>query len=407
MPTSPERAKMRVCMIAYSVYESDGRVMRYAETLAQRGDEVDMVVLAGPGRTGADVIQGVNVFRLQTRTHDEKGQFSYLFRILQFFFRAMWFVSRRELRERYDLVHVHSVPDFLVFIPWLAKLRGARIILDIHDVLPELYASKFGCDERSVVHKLLVQVEQSSAAFADYVIIANDIWREKLLARSLRPDKCTAILNFPNRSIFFRRGKTRNDGRFVMLYPGTLNWHQGLDVAIRSLARIKDAAPNADLHIYGEGPAKESLRALAKELGLNGRVKINDTRPLRDVAGLMEDADLGVVPKRNDSFGDEAFSTKTLEFMAMGVPVLVSDTKIDRYYFNDSIVKFFRAGDEQSLSEAMLSLIHSPRIRSSLVRNAAAFLEGNDWESNKIRYLEIVRHLVASKSTEEMALWGD
>jgi glycosyltransferase involved in cell wall biosynthesis len=398
---------MRVCMIAYSVYESDGRVMRYAETLAERGAEVDMVALARPGRTGDEVIHGVNVFRLQTRTHDEKGQFSYLFRILLFFFRAMWFVGWRELGERYDLVHVHSVPDFLVFIPWLAKMRGARIILDIHDVLPELYASKFGCDERSAIHNLLVQVERKSAAFADYVIIANDIWRDKLLARSVRAEKCTAILNFPNRSIFFRRGRARNDGRFVMLYPGTLNRHQGLDIAIRSLARIKDAAPNADLHIYGEGPAKESLRALAAELGLNGRVRISDARPLRGVAELMEDADLGVVPKRNDSFGDEAFSTKTLEFMAMGIPVLVSDTKIDRYYFNDSMVRFFRAGDERSLSEAMLALIQSPQVRSSLARNAAAFLEGNDWESNKSRYLKIVRHLMAGRSGEEMAPGGD
>jgi glycosyltransferase involved in cell wall biosynthesis len=386
---------MNICMISYSVYESDGRVMRYAETLAKRGDRVDVIALSRAERTSDDVIAGVNVFRVQGRTHDEKGPLTYLVRLLSFFVRAMLFMLRRQPRGKYDVVHVHSVPDFMVFTAWLPKLQGAKIILDIHDVLPELYASKFGVSETSLIYKLLLKVEKSSAAFADHVIIANDIWRGKLLARSVPADKCTAILNFPDRSIFARQGRSRADESFVMLYPGTLNWHQGLDIAIRAFAAIKDAAPNAEFHIYGVGPAEDSLRSLAASLGLNGRVKLNGTREIRDVASLMENADLGVVPKRNDPFGDEAFSTKTLEFMAMGVPVLVADTKIDRYYFTDSIVQFFRAGDEASLSESMLGLIRNSDRRGDLVRNASKFIDSNDWESNKSRYLDIVDGLTA------------
>jgi glycosyltransferase involved in cell wall biosynthesis len=386
---------MNVCMISYSVYESDGRVMRYAETLAQRGDRVDVISLSRAERTSDDVIGGVNVFRVQGRTHDEKGPLSYLVRVVSFFVRAMLFLMRRQSQMKYDLVHVHSVPDFMVFTAWLPKLQGAKIILDIHDVLPELYASKFGVSETSLIYKLLLQVERSSTSFADHVIIANDIWRAKLLTRSVRADKCTAILNFPDRTIFARQGRTRVDTRFVMLYPGTLNWHQGVDIAIRAFAAIKDDAPNAEFHIYGVGPAEDSLRSLAASLGLNGRVKLNGTRAIRDVASLMENADLGIVPKRNDPFGDEAFSTKTLEFMAMGVPVLVADTKIDRYYFTDSIVQFFRAGDEASLSESMLALIRDSERRGDLVRNASKFIDSNDWETNKSRYLDIVDGLTA------------
>lgn len=382
-------------MISYSVYEADGRVMRYAETLAQRGDRVDVIALSRADRTSDDTIRGVNVFRLQGRTHDEKGQLSYLSRVLSFFFRAMLFLIRRRSKVNYDLVHVHSVPDFMVFTAWIPKVRGAKIILDIHDVLPEFYASKFGASETSLIYKLLLNVEKYSAAFADHVIIANDIWRDKLLVRSVRAEKCSAILNFPDRSIFARRGRTRTDGKFVMLYPGTLNWHQGLDIAIRSFAAIQRDAPNAEFHIYGVGPAQESLRSLAASLGLNGRVKLLGAREIREIVSLMENADLGVVPKRDDPFGNEAFSTKTLEFMAMGVPVLVAGTKIDRYYFNDSVVQFFRAGDEDSLSDAMLALINNPERRDSLVRSASEFINTNDWEVNKSRYLDIVDSLTA------------
>lgn len=382
-------------MISYSVYEADGRVMRYAEALAQRGDSVDVIALSRGDRTGREEINGVNVFRVQSRDRREKSKFSYLFRILSFFFRAMWLVTRLDRQHGYDLIHIHSVPDFLVYVGWVPKLRGAKLVLDIHDVMPEFYASKFNTGQDSAGFKILLYLEKKSCGFADHVIAANHIWETKLLARSVPPGKCTTMLNFPDRSIFQRKGRTRAtaDDKFVILYPGTLNWHQGLDIAVRSFARIKDLVPNSEFHIYGMGPTQESLRELAQSLGLNGRVKFQGSCQIREVASIMENADLGVVPKRNDPFGDEAFSTKILEFMAMGVPVVVSETKIDRYYFNDSLVKFFKAGDDESLAEAMLKVIQDSELRSSLVLNSSVFVENYDWQSNKIKYFAVVDEL--------------
>jgi glycosyltransferase involved in cell wall biosynthesis len=112
----------------------------------------------------------------------------------------------------------------------------------------------------------------------------------------------------------------------------------------------------------------------------------------------MEDADLGIVPKRSNSFGNEAFSTKTLEFMSLGVPLIVADTAIDKYYFNDSLVRFFRSGDEDDLAEAMLQLIQSPELRDKLARNGLEFAAQNDWEYHKHKYLEIVDTLIAGTS---------
>jgi len=115
--------------------------------------------------------------------------------------------------------------------------------------------------------------------------------------------------------------------------------------------------------------------------------------PLRDIVRVMKDADLAVVPKRGDSFGNEAFSTKTLEFMALGVPLIVAATTIDKYYFNDTLVRFFRCGDEQELAAAMLQLIQDPNLRERLVRNGLEFAARYDWESNKARYMNIVDSL--------------
>jgi glycosyltransferase involved in cell wall biosynthesis len=92
-----------------------------------------------------------------------------------------------------------------------------------------------------------------------------------------------------------------------------------------------------------------------------------------------------------------------MEFMALGVPVIVSDTRVDRYYFNDSVVKFFRAGDERDLARSMLLLIKQPELRKRLVRNASDFIEGNNWDAKKTEYLALVDSLIGQHPGWEAA----
>jgi len=326
---------------------------------------------------------------------DELGRYNYLSRVLKFFVRSMLEVTRRHLRDPYDLIHVHSVPDFEVFAALIPKLTGARIILDIHDIVPEFYAAKFGVNHKSLVFKSLKVVEKLSAAFADHVIIANDLWLQKVTSRSVKHEKCSAFINYPDLSVFTPSLRTRiRDERFIIVYPGTLNWHQGLDVAIKALALASRDAPRMELHIYGEGSAKPALRMLIEELQLEARVQLKPPVPLREIASIMANSDLGVVPKRNDSFGGEAFSTKILEFMALGIPVVVADTRIDKYYFDSSLVRFFRAGDERDLARAMVNAYTDRALSDRLASKAIKYAGMNSWGKKSGDYLAIVNRLV-------------
>jgi len=384
---------MRVCMVAYTLYEADNRVMRYAETLAKRGDEVDVIAIRKGGWQDPAPRNGVRVLRVQERTQNEKRQITYLFRTSMFFLRAMIRLSINHIRKPYQLVHVHSVPDFLVFTAWLPRLMGAKIILDIHDILPEFYASKFHSRKDGPVFRFMVWIEKVSCAFAHHVIIANHLWQERILSRSVSPSKCTVILNYPDPSIFYRRGRSRNDDRFVMLYPGSLGAHQGLDIAIRALAKVKDVVPQADFHIHGGGKGMPDLVKLVNELSMGDRVLFCPVLPIWEIAEVMENADLAVVPKRKDSFANEAFSTKTLEFMALGVPLLISDTAVDLYYFDDRIVTFARGGDENDFAAKMVQLIRDPEARRRQVENANEFIKLNNWDAKKSEYLNLVDSL--------------
>lgn len=395
-PRVTRARRLRVCMVTHSYYENDNRVTRYAEALARRGDAVDIVSLRrGPDTPAEEVISGVHIHRCQTRMgKKEQSKFSYLWPLIRFLVTSSLWVARSHRRKPYDLVHIHNIPDFMVFAAWYPKLRGAGVILDIHDIVPEFYASKFASGHRAPAVRVLKHVERWSAAFADHVILANHMWLEKYTARSAPPAKCSVFINNVDSKIFHPHPRCRQDDKLIILFPGGLQWHQGLDIAIRAFKQITGRLPNAEFHIYGDGNVKPDLVALAGELGLDGKVRFFEPLRIRQIAEVMANADLGVVPKRADSFGNEAYSTKIMEFMSVGVPVVISSTKIDRFYFDDSVVRFFESGNHDALAAAMLEVLSRKDFQAQLIQNASRYVARNNWEVRQQDYLDLVDALV-------------
>ena len=132
-------------------------------------------------------------------------------------------------------------------------------------------------------------------------------------------------------------------------------------MAIGASAAWRQEMPGAEYRIYGEGSTKPALKQLAKDLGMTDRTLFDDARPTEEIAGIMAASDLAVVPKRASSqFGNEAADTKIMEFMSLGVPLIVSNTKIDTFYHDDSRVRFFESENEADLGDAMLELWSDP-----------------------------------------------
>lgn len=391
----------RIAHIAYTFLEDDARVKRYCDTSSQAGEEVHVFCLRRKGQRRRENANGVRIYRIQKREVDEKRSIAYLARIIKFWFLVTFRISINQLLKPYDLIHVHNIPDFLVFACFICKWTGSKVILDVHDLVPELYVGKFGASPGSMLAKGLMVVERLSARFADHVIVANEIWREKLIRRSLPSWKCTSLLNFPDTKVFrpgssSKEGRTRKSG-FIILYPGTLNSHQGLHIAVEALGILKERIPGVSLQIYGEGPDLPKLKRMATELGLGNRIFFHPPVPISEIASIMAQADLGVIPKLADGFGDEAFSTKSMEFMSCGVPVVMSRTRVDSLYFSDEQVKFFKSGDPQALAEAIWEVYSQPEETRRRVDAALALVSKENWENRKPLYLDLVERLLSAK----------
>lgn len=407
VPLSPRRLRKKICMLEYNNYETDNRVRRYAETLVKRGDQVDVIAIIGENHPlGTIVINGVTVHHIQRRIRDERSKWTYAWRLLCYLVMSSIYMARLHRRHHYDLIHVHNVPDFLVFAAWIPKLMGAKLILDIHDIVPEFFASKFSTKVRNGYVRLLKSVEKKSMAFADHVIVSNHLWHQKLIARSVSREKSSVFINHVDPAQFYPHPRTRTDDKFIIMFPGGFQWHQGLDIAIEAFARVKREVPNAELHLYGGGNIKESLVKLAGQLGLNDSVRFCGIVPHDEVAGLIANADLGIVPKRSDSFGNEAYSTKIMEFMSQGVPVVVSRTNIDLFYFDDSVVKFFESGNSEAMAYAILQVIKGPGIREALIVKGFEYAARHSWDHKKNEYLDLVDSLATGSLGEPYPFEG-
>ena len=396
VPQASRNTRKKICMLAYTHYEMDTRIRRYAESLVKRGDQVEVIALASDKNPiGVGELNGVAVRRIQMRDYTERSKWEYAARLLKFLFRSEKVIRARQAEVRFDLIHVHNMPDFLVFACWYPKLGGAKLILDIHDMVPELFGNKFKGGGEGFFVPFLKWVEKLSADFVDHVIVSNRIWL-KAFERSAPPGKCSEYVNNVDPAMYYKHERMRTDSRKIVIFPGSFQWHQGLDLAIDAMALVKDRVPEAELHLYGGGPTQADLEKQVERLQLQKWVKFCGILPPNEMVQVVADADVGVVPKRADSFGNHAYSTKIMEFMSQGVPAVISRTEVDAYYFDDNVVRFFPSGDVKAMADAIVEVLQDPALRQKLVTGGLQYAERHGWESRRADYF----HLVDSLSTE-------
>lgn len=397
-PFQPKQARppREVVMVTHSYYHYDNRVRRYAETLVRRGDHVKVLSLGSEEQVQSkkwETLNGVEVLCLQSRLKRKSSKWNHAWGLVLFFSRVVAQLGKKNLPHGCDLIHVHNIPDFLVFAAMRLKFRGTACILDIHDIVPEFFESKFSAGGRSFLGNGLRLIEKWSCRFADHVIIANHIWKKVLLERSVSAPRLTALVNNVDTRLFPRKARTRTDDRIILVYPGTLYFHQGLDIAINGMKTLSQEFPKIELHIYGPGPTLPDLQAQAKALGLDNQVKFFPGIRLEEVSTLMANADIGIVPKRASGFGDQAYSTKIMEFMSQGLPVVISRTRIDSLYFNDSVAAFFESGNPDDFAQAVRKVLTNPAYRQQLSEHGYAYAQANSWETMKDIYLDVVDRL--------------
>jgi glycosyltransferase involved in cell wall biosynthesis len=391
----------RAAVVLYSSYPTDPRPYRAAQALVQQGVEVDFFCIGEKkSPPGGEMSNGVRVFRYPlTRRRDNK--IVYILKYAQFLFAAFCFLTKRSIKRKYDIVHVHNMPDVLVFSALLPKLQGAKIILDLHDPMPELMTTIFALPKSHLFVRVLRHLERWSIGFADLVLTPNIAFKRLFASRSCRADKIQIIMNAPEENIFDPNqyppasASSRTGRSFRIMHHGSILHRHGVDLLVDVVARLRTKIPNIQLDIYGSRtPFLDDVLARAKALKVEDVVTYHGGKLQPDIARAILECDVGIIPNRHSGFTEINFPTRIFEYLAMQRPVIAPATEGIKDYFTADNLLMFEPDNLDDLTTKILWIWEHPKEIPSLVERGLQVYHSNLWREQKSLFIGHVAGLL-------------
>jgi glycosyltransferase involved in cell wall biosynthesis len=406
----PVHLPLQIAMLAYTEYAADPRVRREAGALAARGDQIDFLCLQDhPAQPRWEIVDGVNLCHLPCSKYQGTNALAYLFSYLHFWSIATVWLTVLWIRRRYRLIQVHTMPDFLIFAATIPRIFGCRLILDVHDLMPDLFAIKFQGSKFQFLIPLLHWQARLSMMLAHHVITVHEPYRQIIVGRGIPNSKVSVLLNVPDDRLFaYAPRQPRGNGEPLrLIYHGTVTDRYGVEVLVRAIALLHDVRdlPPLFLVILGRGEAVPKLRALVEDLHLQSNVYIHGEHvPVEKLGQLLAPADLALIPNLANAFTEYILPTKLMEYAALGIPAIVARTRVVSTYFTPDMVAYFTPGDATDLARQITQLARFPARRLLLAREAhERFTRRYNWTTTRLAYYSLIDDLCRSQPSQGMA----
>jgi glycosyltransferase involved in cell wall biosynthesis len=392
----------RVVAVVYSSYPADPRPRRAAESLVKEGASVEVICLKETEEEPKhELFNGVDVTRVPLK-HRRGGKLGYLLQYGSFILFCGAILSYRAFKRRYDLVHVHNMPDVLVFSALIPKLLGAKVILDLHDPMPELMMSIYGLRQDSLVVRVLKVSEKWSLRFADACLTVNEACRKIFSARSCPKEKITVIMNAPDEGIFrFREASKQissavdSSKPFIIMYHGSLVERHGLDLAVTALRKIRHSVPNAELRIYGRNtPFLEQVMDSVRNSELEQAIRNLGPKKLEEIAEAIGECDLGIIPNRRSIFTELNTPTRIFEYLSQGKPVIAPKSPGILDYFGSNELVLFELGDADDLAAKIEYAFTHPEEMLRMVQLGQGVYLTHTWRRECSRFVSLAKGLL-------------
>ena len=387
----------RVCVVRNNYYPRDAKLRREVEALVNAGYAVDVVCLRNGDQRLRETSGGATVWRLPIG--HRRGSFArYVLEYTVVVALAAALIGALHVRRRFQVIQVNTPPNIIAFSAIIAKLFGARVLVQMQEPDPEFFAAKFHVSDASPIVRIVAWAEQATIRFADFVITCTDHMRDAFVRRGAASDKIAVIVPTSNEAEFDPSRAVAaahpRDG-FTLVSHGSIEERYGLDTVIRSVAVLKDEMRDLRLRIYGEGTYTATLQRLAQELDVQDAVSFHGWVPIQELVQAIAEADAGVVAMKRDPFRDLTHCLKMYDFISMRRPAIVSRTRSVDEYFDDETLQKFEPGDERDLARAIRALRADPSRAQALAARAARVTEPLRWQHQRQFYLHVIDRLTA------------
>ncbi|MEN6624699.1 MAG: glycosyltransferase family 4 protein [Candidatus Sumerlaeia bacterium] len=392
------KVNSNIGMLVCSYYPQDPRVRREAEALVEAGYAVDVVCLRRPGQAPREEVGGVSVYRVPMDRR-RAGKLRYVWDYLWFEVLGLIWLTALHAWRRYRVVHVHNMPDVLVFCAIPARLAGARVVLDLHDPSPEMYQTKFGISPAGRAFRAMAALERLSIRVAHLVFTPNVAFRDRFVARGCPPEKIHILMNSPQEEIFNSAIRNPQSAfEFRLMFHGGIYHRHGLDLVLDAIGRLEGRIPRLRFDVYGEGDWLEPFLDLVRGRGLGDRVRYHGHVPLEQIAAAIPAIDLGVIPNRLTPFTEINLPTRIFEYLSAGKPVVVPRTRGILDYFPDDSIFYFDADSADSLAVAIARIHDDPARGAGVLARATAIYRRHAWKNEKRTLVQQVNALTGFES---------
>lgn len=384
-------------MVVYSYFPQDVRPRREAEALINAGFEVDIICLRLPDQNKFETIYGVNTYRINiSKSRSSKSKYILLY--AGFFIHSFILINKLFMKKRYSVIHVHNMPDFLVFLGIIPKLFGSKVILDLHDPTPEMLVTKYAESKDSLLSKLLKWQEKVSIRFSHKVITTNKSFLDKFISRGCPPDKISIVMNSPQESLFNsfnKKSKNESDkNKYVVMYHGIIITRYGFEELLNAVNLLRDKIPEIELRVYGTGEDLPLFLEMIQKLNLENVVKYFGQVPIEKIVETIPECDVGVIPNRLTPFTKINFPTRIFEYIHMKKPVVVPRTQGINDYFDEDSIFYFDAGDAENLAKVIFSIYSDAKKTIQIINKGYEVYQKHRWEQQSKNLIKIYDDLL-------------
>jgi glycosyltransferase involved in cell wall biosynthesis len=390
----------------------DRRVWQESQALVADGHQVTVICPTGQSqdREREAFIEGVRILRypLQPATGGPRGY-------LREYSLALWHSLRLAIKVRLagpvDVVHACNPPDLLFLVALALRPTGARFVFDHHDLVPELFMSRFPGGSAKL-HRLTRLTERLTFAAADAVISTNESYRNIAIGRGKMPaDRVVVVRSAPDPSRFVRQepdGSLRRGKRYLLAYLGVMGPQDGVDYALRAIQLLRDKIGRDDVHciVMGSGDEYEAMVDLRNQLGLADMVEFPGRVPDEFVQRCLSTADICLSPDPLNPLNNLSTMNKVVEYMAMGRPIVSFDLVEARVSAGDAAV-YVPGNDEYAFAEAIDILLRDPRRRRKMSETGLRRSSELSWEASRQALIEFYRRLLDRKLEQRCSEVGE
>ncbi len=373
-------------------------MIREAEALASEGHEVHVIALRPVrGRSPAEM-EGVYLHELPL-TVRRGGAVRYLYQYAMFFALATAVLLIMHLKHRFQLVHVHSLPDAQVFCTVPLRLLGVPVLLDLHESMPELLMARFSLTNESPIVKGTILVQALSCWFASHTVVACEGIRERLLSRRVDPERVSCVYNAvedtgtPSSPEELRSRFQLSQG-INIVHAGGINTERDLETAVRALARLRPEY-DIDFVVVGDGDREyiSHILAISIDLGLDGHIRFIGRLSPSDARALMSISPVGLVTLVSNPHTNLAWPARVAEYTFLRKPLIVPRLRFLSQMLDDS-ARFYIPGDAESLAEELRASLSDPAGNTQRVARAETVCRKYDWQHARVELLRICDNLV-------------